>query len=252
MAGSFIDSACQIRQGEFKYFYVNGTLKSAGSFIDNKRQGRWFSFYDDRKLKDSSVYEKGKKTGTSLSWFPDKTLSDSSVWNSNGTATMTSWFSNRNISMTGQYFRYKKEGPWQYYHRNGKLSCREEYHEGKLVNKNYFDEGGVALADTANLDHQASFPGGKKAWSKFLSKQLYFPDGYIIQKTDEAVVVAEAEIDEEGNIVAVEVVSPLHPAMDAVAVQALMKSPKWTPAVEHNRRVKYKVTQTVYFEQLVD
>jgi len=114
---------------------------------------------------------------------------------------------------------------------------------------NSFDEAGNGISDTANKDHEAQFPGSMKAWQKFLQKNIYFPTQYKFENADKAVVVVEAVIDEDGNMTDVEINTPLYPAFDEIALKAIKHSPKWQPAVQHNRRVKYRILQAVYFTQ---
>ncbi len=61
--------------------------------------------------------------------------------------------------------------------------------------------------------------------------------------------MVDAVIDEDGNMTNVEVNTPFHPDFDKIAVNALRKSPKWAPAIFHNRRVKYHMRQAVTFQQ---
>lgn len=138
------------------------------------------------------------------------------------------------------------------FHKNGKVSATEIYENDKLVDKQYFNEEGNTLSDTSSRDKQATFKGGLQGWQKFIMKQLYFPDEYKILNADQAVVVLDALIDEDGNMTQVEVNTSFHPDFDRIAVNALRKSPKWTPAIKHNRRVKYAITQPVTFSQESD
>jgi outer membrane biosynthesis protein TonB len=112
----------------------------------------------------------------------------------------------------------------------------------------YYDEQG-GVTDTVNKDRPASFPGGLKAWQKYLEKKLYFPPQYKFVNRDKAIVVVDAVIDEEGNVTDVAVSTPFHPAFDKIAVEVVRKSPQWQPAIIHNRKLRHKIRQGVYFSQ---
>jgi antitoxin component YwqK of YwqJK toxin-antitoxin module len=250
MKGSYLDSACKIAHGSFKYYHANGKLQYEGDCVHGKKEGLWLSYHANGLMSDSTVYANDKPIGTSLAWHSNGYISDSAVYNQDGSGIKVSWFDNGVPASAGRYAAgYKQNGKWQYFHKNGQKSAVEVYSNGVLINKEYFSEDGASIRDTTNKDRQASFKGGKDAWQQFILKQLYFPDQYKIVNADKIVVVVDAVIDEDGKLTDVEVAVPFHPDFDRIAVNALKKSPKWTPAILHNRRVKYKIRQAVFFAQ---
>ncbi|HSU27555.1 MAG TPA: energy transducer TonB [Chitinophagaceae bacterium] len=250
MQGSYRDSSCRIAQGLFSWFHPNGKLQATGKYQDGKKQGLWLSYHSNGMMNDSIVYRDGRPYGISKKWFADHSLMDSSVYNQDGTAQHTEWFDNGNLSFTGQTLHDTIFGKWQYYHKNGKLSASELYNkQGSLVSRDYYNERGTHMADTSNQDSDTEFPGGIRAWNKFISTQISFPENYEISGGDKAIVVVDAVIDEDGNVTDVEVSSPFFPAFDAIALNAIKKSPKWKPAISHNRRIKNSIRQPVTFVQ---
>ncbi|MCW3106154.1 MAG: Antitoxin component YwqK of the YwqJK toxin-antitoxin module [Segetibacter sp.] len=250
MIGTYTDTSCKIAHGNFQFYHPNRFLESNGQFVNGKKHGLWLTYHANNMMSDSTVYENGNITGTSLSWHSNGFPADSSVYNADGSGVSVSWFDNGVPAAAGRYSTgYKRNGQWQFFHKNGKLSSNEIFENGKLVNKQYFDEEGNALPDTTNRDKGAVFNGGMSGWQKFIYKQLYFPSQYKIVNGDQAVVVVDGVIDEEGNMTEVEVSTPFYPDFDKIAVNALRKSPKWTPAIAHNRKVKYKIRQAVTFQQ---
>lgn len=251
MEGLYKDSACKIPSGNFRYYHPTRIPQSVGVYRDGKKQGTWFSFYSDGAIQDSSVYDKGNPIGIRLSWHHNGYLSDSASYNPDGSGIQVFWFDNGNPSAAGRFAAgYKKYGKWQYYYKTGGISAFEIYdQQGVLLDKKYFDEKGMAITDTTSKDRPAEFPGGLKAWSKYLGKTLYFPEQYQFTNGDQAVVVVEATVDEEGKITDAEVVIPFYPAFDKIALDALRKSPAWIPAIEHHRKVNYQIRQPVIFSQ---
>ena len=251
MEGFYKDQACKTEHGFFKYFHPNGMIRSKGYYTDGKKSGTWLSFHSNGMLSDSVTYNYlGWVTGTRLGWHQNGFPSDSTVVNEDGSGVEISWYEDGIPSYAGRYGPgHLKQGKWQYFHRNGKLSSLETYEFNQLVDKIYHDENGTVMADTTNRDRPASFPGGTKAWSKYMEKKIYFPDQYKITNADEATVVVQWAIDEEGNPVDIEVLVPFHPEFDKIALNAIKKSPKWIPAVLHNRKVRYYNRQAVSFTQ---
>lgn len=249
MDGYYLDSSCKIKNGLFYYFHPNKTLSSAGLYVNGKKQGVWRSYYSDGRMKDSTTYENGYIKDIRMEWYANGFPMDSLKYNSDGSAVQVSWFNDGTPGSSGKYQNGKKNGVWQYFHKNGKLSSLESFSNDAMINKEYFDEKGNSMKDTANNDCAASFPGGSKAWQKYISKNIFFPDEYQIVNADEAVVVISATIDEDGNVTNTEVYTPFYPAFDAIALKAVKKSPKWMPARNHNRNVQYQFIQPVNFSQ---
>lgn len=250
MQGSYTDTSCKLAHGDFVFYHASGFPESKGRYVNGKREGLWLRYSPNGFMQDSTTYLHGKPIGTSLSWHSNGYMSDSAVYNSDGSGVAVSWFDNGSVAAAGRYGPdFKKTGKWQFFYRNGMVSALETYNADTITAKQYFDEKGQPLADTTSKDRVATFAGGDKAWMKFMLKQLYFPEQYKFTNADKLVVVVDATIDEEGNVTDIDVSSPLHPAFDQIAVNMMKKSPKWIPAIAHNRTVKYRVRQAVFFEQ---
>lgn len=249
MQGAFHDKACKIGEGDFFYYHANGVLEQTGKYVKGKKQGLWISLHPNKMMHDSILYENGNPIGTALSWHSNGYPEDSTVYGPEGMATRVSWFDNGNVSSAGRLLNGKPHGTWQYFHSNGILSAKEVYEHGKLVARNYFLEDGKAKNDTSSIDREAAFPGGLDGWAKYLSDHLDFPEGYKITHGDKAIVVIDATIGEDGTVNDVTVSVPFYPAFDRMAEIAMKKSPKWMPAIDHNRKVKAYIRQPVIFSQ---
>jgi antitoxin component YwqK of YwqJK toxin-antitoxin module len=253
MKGSYKDSAKKIRHGEFTWYHANGYLERQGTYINNKQTGTWVSYYENGVMRDSSHYIFGNKKGISLSWHYNGFMADSSSLNTDGSGVVVEWFDNGTPAAAGKLAAGRKlHGTWQFFHKNGSLSALEVYDNGKLIKKEYFDEKGVKEADTTSKDRDAQFSGGGKAWQKYLQKQIYWPPNLSFQTSGEAVVVVRYSVDEDGKIVDAYVSLPFHPEFDRIALKAITQSPKWKPAISHNRKVKTYLTQPVGFVQNFD
>lgn len=250
MDGFYKDEATEAGHGVFRFFHPNGQLESTGRYADGKRQGVWLRYYENGMMRDSTTYEKDNIVGIKLGWHSNGFLSDSASFGTDGSGLSVSWFDNGNPSEAGRYaVGSKRQGKWQFFHKNGQPSAVEMYAEDKLLSKNYFDESGGAISDTTSKDKEADFPGGLKAWQTYLLKQLYFPPQYKISNADKAVVVVSWVVNEDGTVSDVAVTTPLHPSFDKIAAEAIHKSPKWQPAISHNRAIKAYRRQPVTFQQ---
>ena len=105
------------------------------------------------------------------------------------------------------------------------------------------------MADTSNRDKGAIFKGSEIKWRNFLENNLEFPRHIKLVNTDIITVVLNATIDEEGNVGDVYVEIPFHPEFDDEALRVMKKSPKWTPAIKNNRKIKSYIRQPISFSQ---
>lgn len=250
MVGKYKDQDSKIHDGYFSYFHPNRSLDAIGEYVNDKKSGLWLHYYPNGMPKDSINYVDGNIVGTSLSWHENGYLEDSSIINPDGKGLTITWFDNGNVASAGFIVNNTKpDGIWKYYHKNGQISSREIYKNGILIDKFYFDENGGSVSDTTNKDTDATFPGGIKAWQKYLMKQIYFPNQFKIVNADKAVVVVSFTVNEEGKIEGVHVSTPFYPEFDKIAKKALMNSPDWLPAVKHNRKVKFRMRQPITFKQ---
>jgi len=136
MKGLYKDSALKIKNGWFRYFYVNQFVSSQGNFVNGKKDGLWLSYHFNGIMKDSSFYNAGNPAMI-MGWHSSGYMSDSSVYHNDGTAIHKYWFDNGQLSHTGQSFAGKRDATWQYFHKNGKLAAVEEYNANELVSRVY-------------------------------------------------------------------------------------------------------------------
>lgn len=249
MTGLYEDSATNIANGIFYFYYPNGMTESAGRNVHNKKEGLWLRFYRNGFLQDSTVYKNGTPEGTSLAWYQNGYPLDSIVYNKDGSSVEVNWFDNGQPSGAGRRISGKTNGIWQFFHKNGNLSATEVFDNGRLISRRYFNDDGREEADTSSKNRDASFPGGQQGWKKFILKHIYFPDQYKLVNTDAVTVVVTATIDEDGNVTDPWVEVPFNKAFDDIAVEIFRKSPKWIPAIRYNRAVQQRVGQPITFSQ---
>lgn len=250
MEGWFEDTASKVGNGKFTYVYPNKKILSTGYNLHGKKQGLWLSFHPNGMMADSTIYDNGNQTGTRLAWYATGYISDSSVLQKDGSGVQVGWFDNGTPSYAGMLSEGRQQhGKWKYWHKNGKVSAIEIYDHGKLLDKQYFDTTGSALTDTTTKDRNAAFKGGTKDWLKYLGNHLTFPENYRITNSDLAVVELTMTVDEDGNVQDAFINVPFYPPFEKIALDVVRRSPKWTPAISHNRRVRSTFRQAVVFSQ---
>lgn len=253
MLGTYSDSLCKVANGYFTFYHSNGMPQAFGRYRQNKKDGLWMGFHNNGFMSDSTTYSNGKIIGTNLTWHPNGYLRDSISLQKDRSGLVISWFDNGVPAAAGRFSEgMKQSGKWKFYHRNGNISSIEIYKESKLVDKQYFNESGELMKDTTNTDRRAEFKGGIEAWLKYIARQIYFPSGYKIINADMAIVVVTFTINENGEIENVFTSSSFHEKFDQIAERAIKRSPKWAPAMSHNRKIKQNFNQAVRFQNYKD
>lgn len=110
-----IDSTLYIEINPFPNIY-SYALKSKMVSVD--------SFYVD------SYFIKGISI---LSFYDNGLLSSAAVYNNNYGSNKFYWDERQRLICSGAFFDNKKNGPWKYYNRSGKLICLENYKNGILT-----------------------------------------------------------------------------------------------------------------------
>ncbi|MCW3092134.1 MAG: hypothetical protein JWP81_3203 [Ferruginibacter sp.] len=248
--GYYADSKCTVKEGEFFYFYPDRNLEMTCNFSKNKLHGMYLSFHNNGMLKDSVHYEKGKPVGYSFGLHANGMYKDSTVINEDGSGVAISWYENGMPSAAGYFAAGRKQrGTWQYFHKNGHPSARELYDEGKLLERKYYDEQGQQQTDTTSTDHALSFTGGEGAWPRYVAVNAKIPEGWDLPAGDSVVLMVSAVIDEEGKVTNAYVSAPYHPAFDKIALQLMIASPPWIPAVDHHRKIKTTLKVPITFKR---
>jgi hypothetical protein len=248
MSGLFEDSANKIANGYFRFFYANGIPESYGQNRHNKKEGLWIRYDHTGSMQDSTVYINGNPSGISLGWHSNGYIADSISYSADGSAVEVTWRRDGVPSSAGRFMNGELNGPWTFFHANGQLAARVLYDMGHVQKEENFATAGKPQK-IATEDRQASFPGGQEGWKKFILKHIFFPSQYNLVNADQVTVVITATIDEDGNVLDPFVEVPFNRAFDDIALRAFKKSPKWLPAISHNRTVVQKIRQPIVFAQ---
>lgn len=250
MIALYEDSALKIMNGHGTWYYANGRLARIGYAIHNNPEGTGVAFHPNGFISDSANYHNGQPTGTVYKWYINGYLSDSVSNIRDSTDVHISWFDDGVPASAGREIKGKNIGTWVFYHHNGQKASVELYENDKVLTTKHFDERGTEVAtDTNRVEKAAIFKNGVKDWVTYLERNLIWPLGYQFENRDKVVMKVNFTINEAGKVEDVYIVTPVHPAFDKVAFDVVSKSPLWKPAVQHNRNVKYRFTQTVTFAQ---
>ena len=92
------------------------------------------------------------------------------------------------------------------------------------------------------------FPGGQQALFKYINDHIEYPAS-ARKKGVQGCVICQFYVKMDGSIVDVKVVSSCgDPSMDKEAVRVIKSMPKWKPAKQKNKKVRFKYTIPVNFK----
>jgi periplasmic protein TonB len=94
---------------------------------------------------------------------------------------------------------------------------------------------------------ESQYPGGTGAWARFLNRTLpNYYTGNVVEREIQGKVVVQFVVDKEGNVSEVHGIEGPKELWD-IASKVIMKSGKWTPAIQNGRQVKSYKRQPIIF-----
>jgi TonB family protein len=224
MTGSFKSSKAKIKIGVFEYYFENGQLKDKGNYKKGKREGEWNWYYENgQKMLNVPFYHKGKSTSLETRWREDGSLDYKCV-----------------------YKKDKLNGESKWYHKNGKVSSVEVHKKGKLVSYEHLTESGKKV-DNPIYFKRARFPGGNAGIQKYIVSEVGYP-ALALENDISGSVQLYFVINKVGKVIDVKVIKSVHSSLDKEAIRVIKKMPRWTPAVQHNRKLNMSFRLPVKFE----
>ena len=118
------------RDGHWKEYYEDNTLKSEGDYKDGKQTGVWKYFYPDGKLEQTGKYSNTGKLSGTWKWFYDsgELLQEEEYTNGVKDGMHTEYDENQKMTEEGEYVNGLEDGPW--YIISGDYLERGTYRDG--------------------------------------------------------------------------------------------------------------------------
>jgi protein TonB len=159
---------------------------------------------------------------------------------------------------SGYYLNGKKHGEWTIMASNYQLLYELHYINGELINKfdsvqakentsRYIDSlRGTETKIFTRVEVESEFPGGAGAWSKYMRKNLVYPEESLANNIMGDVIV-QFIVNKEGYVTSVDIAKSAEYYLDKEALRFISSSPKWTPATQGGKPVKSYKKQPIYF-----
>jgi TonB family protein len=247
----YADDGFTIADGPYAWYYdyEQKKVSEKGNYKNGKKEGQWKGWYRDNSPWYSTMYVNDHIKGVSLTWRMSGGVSDSTIIDEKGSGYEKSFWQDGKASSYGGFTTWKKEGDWTYYHRNGRPSSIEKMKGDSVISLSCFDEDGNPSTQYCGKDVESEFPGGQAGWLKYVhdkTAKAHFPQEYFDGKIYGSVMV-EFVVDENGDVTDVTLITHADPKLEAIALKTIQSSPKWTPAWQHNRRMKSYKRQPYVF-----
>ncbi|MBT3208893.1 MAG: hypothetical protein HN704_01490 [Bacteroidetes bacterium] len=104
------------KQGEWKYFYPDGKIKSKGKFRSNKKNGKWEYYYLNGNKEQKGIYKNGKFSGDWIWYFENgKVKREEHYYNGKEEGQFIEYDELDQIISKGEFIDGEKEGEWYYF-----------------------------------------------------------------------------------------------------------------------------------------
>ncbi len=120
---------------------------SEGNYIDGKKEGLWKSFYSNGSLKSEITFWHGEKYGKAKIFFENGNLAEEGVWLIDKWVNKyKAYYQNGKLSYAWNYNEYgTRSGYQKYYYENGKIKIEGEWEDGKEkgIIREYYSDGSL-------------------------------------------------------------------------------------------------------------
>jgi uncharacterized protein len=117
------------RDGSWKEYYDNGTLRAEGKYMKDVKEGPWKYYHPNGMTDQEGSYRQGKPEGEWRWYYPGgQTLREESYYNGLADGMMTEYDEAGNIITKGEFLEGNEEGEW--YYRVGDNETEGSYAQG--------------------------------------------------------------------------------------------------------------------------
>ena len=174
------------RQGDWKNFYENGSVRETGSYSANRRtslwrffnekgeteqlgsyrngreDGRWVWYYDDGSVLRDEEYFQGKRDGAFTEYAMDGSIISSGSY-TDGERNGSWIYTVGDHREEGSYIMGLRDGEWKYYDTAGNLMYRGKYLQGNPDGFHFY------YRDNGMLAEEQYFSSGikERTWKKY-------------------------------------------------------------------------------------
>lgn len=227
-------------------YFKNGVRKSTCTYVKGVKKGSEYDSFPNGKPYLQLLYpENGDMyddvTGNYLIAMNYDSLGNKLVENGNG---YFKFFDDsfKTVVEEGGVKNGKRDGVCKGSFKKNKAHFTENYASGLLVDGTAVYEDGSTSVYKGARSVPPQFKGGLKAFYKYLSRHIEYPDdarAITIQGT----VILSFIVERDGKTSNVKIVKGVYPSIDNEALRVMKECPFWLPGTQYGRpvRVQYGV-----------
>lgn len=212
----FSDSSLSLNQGLLQSFFPNGIKETEGNYEKGIQDGLWENWDTTGHLTDSIIYDNGKKTDSAKFYYYK-----------NG------------VLQSYDFTDFKNDKFHEiFYNDSGKIISETSFIGQKGITKYYKDNGEEIDTVFTKKEIEASFPGGAYAWTKYISREIMKNLDLLYDNGSTGTCIVKFTVDKDGSISNVEATTMQGSLLARIAINAIIKGPKWIPAKQYGKPVK--------------
>ncbi len=96
------------------------------------------------------------------------------------------------------------------------------------------------------IDVEPEFPGGTKAFYKFISQSITFPADVDPEQV-QGVVTLSMAIEKDGRLTDIKILKGLTPTMDTETLRIMNTCPRWKPGSQHGETIRVRYTFNINY-----
>lgn len=251
MTGSYREKEFKTRQGDFKWYHENGKRSSEVTYINNKEEGLWKSWHENGRIKDSLTYKEGRLVKTGRQWNNQGNIIQYYDLDESGSGKARLYRDKDSLFAEGAYSNGSKNGKWISYSPSNQKEWELEYQMDSISDVKCFDESGREMKNCI-WEQEAQPDGGREGWKRYLIKVLTmanYPSRKLLQNENnlDGTVWVRFVVQKDGSLGEIQIIKSLNKEADQIVKDAMLKSPRWSPAIQKNKTVGSYFTQPLTF-----
>ncbi len=229
--GTVQNSYTLVKEGKITTFYENGKVKDETDYIAGLPNGIQTHYFESGKMNykiavTSSGYGFGnQKEKVAYLFCAD---ADGKTLLTDGTGQFRAYDDQLNLIQEGAVLNSKGDGVWSGYD-NGKPYYKETYKNGRLIKGESYCTGGKTYTYT-KTSKRPEPKGGIHNFYEYIASSIAEK---AIQQSAALTgnLLVKFTVTESGELNDISVLKSANAKIDKLAVEALMNSPKWSPAL---------------------
>jgi TonB family protein len=246
-SGWYKDPELQVKDGGFEEFYAKGKPKSTATYVNNKKEGSFKAFYEDGKPMEVYTYLAGLPVDSALEYHEDGSIKFRGFFDKSGTGSGIEYYKGGKEKLSGPVKAGKRDGTWLVKDEAGAKIMEVSFMADSLTKTTCFTADGKAVAKgDCVFEQPAAFPGGEANWTKFLQKNLRYPND-AFKKGIQGIVRIQFIVDKDGSVGELNVLTSPDKSLSNEVLRLMRQSPDWIPAIQYNKNVIYRHIQAITF-----